>query len=116
MKALSKDVKHRYVTAAEMGRDLGTKDLTSIAAFPKSPASTSLVVLQGPRQGQRIRLAKRSQALGRLEPGSSNTAISRHHADIILRGDGYWLRDLTRNGTWVDHQRVFGEISLRPGL
>jgi serine/threonine protein kinase len=115
MRALKKAIKERYSTAKEMGEDLGYSDLISIVLPQGSFASACLVILQGPRQGQRIPLANRSLALGRFELGSPNTAISRHHANIILRGDRYWLQDMSKNGTWVDNQRVFGEIPLRTG-
>jgi serine/threonine protein kinase len=115
MRALRKDIKDRYTTAKEMGQDLGCREIVSVTAVPGSSVATSLLILQGPRQGQRIPLANRSLALGRFELGSSNPAISRHHANIIRRGDGYWLQDMSKNGTWVDNQRVYGEIPLRTG-
>lgn len=38
--------------------------------------------------------------------------ISRHHVNVFCRGGTYWLEDLSKNGTWVDNQRVYGEVPL----
>jgi transcriptional regulator with GAF, ATPase, and Fis domain len=42
-------------------------------------------------------------------------AVSRVHAELELRDDGVWIRDLgSRNGTWIDATLV-GHARLRPG-
>lgn len=42
-------------------------------------------------------------------------AISAEHCEVQLRDGELWLRDLSRFGTLVNHQRVAGEARLRPG-
>jgi serine/threonine protein kinase len=115
MRALKKDLKDRYATAREMGKALGYREPatvpTSSAAIPRA----SLVVLQGPRKDYRFPLSDQSLTLGRFELGSSNTTVSRQHASIVVQGGGYWLRDTSKNGTWVDNQRVYGEVPLAVG-
>lgn len=42
--------------------------------------------------------------------------ISRKHAELVCRHPGWILRDLeSANGTWIDGQRVQGEIALEHG-
>ncbi len=131
MRALRKDVKDRYSTAGEMGRALGytAKDVVLRRDSMEStlaPAGSSyrqgsgtrqasLFVVQGARRGQRIPLADGGLALGRLELDPSNTSISRRHVNVIFRGGTYWLQDMSKNGTWLDSQRVYGEVPLTPG-
>ena len=121
MYALKKKLTDRYPTAKEMGQALGFKERAQGAAQGAAPvrsaparrATTSLLVLQGPRKGQRIPLSSQVLTLGRLNLGSSNTTVSRRHANILFRGDNHWLQDTSKNGTWVDNQRVYGEVPLQ---
>ncbi|MFC2023293.1 FHA domain-containing protein [Chloroflexota bacterium] len=115
MRALRKDLNDRYETAKEMGEALGYKGVADVQPALAKPASAGLLVLRGTRSGQRIALGEQGLTLGRLDLNSSNAAISRHHAKIVFKGSGYWLEDLSKNGTWVDRQRVYGEIPLRAG-
>ncbi len=115
MRALEKDIRDRYKTAREMGQALGYVETASIPSLSGRQGRASLVILQGPRQGQRIPLVDRSLALGRFDLDPADTTLSRHHINIIFRGNGYWLQDTSRNGTWVDNQRVYGEIPLQTG-
>jgi pSer/pThr/pTyr-binding forkhead associated (FHA) protein len=84
-------------------------------AKPSGPPKASLTIVQGPRQGQRIDLSDKPMTLGRLELGSTNTTISRRHAAVHFRGGSYWLEDMSKNGTWVDNQRAYGEVPLKTG-
>lgn len=115
MRALKKNLKDRYPTAKELGQALGYQQQKTQQPAQPRPSRASLVVLQGPRQGQRIPLTSQPLALGRFDLGSSNTAISRRHASIVFRGGSYWLEDMSKNGTWIDNMRVYGEAPLRPG-
>jgi pSer/pThr/pTyr-binding forkhead associated (FHA) protein len=115
MRALEKNVKDRYPTAKEMGRALGYTKKSDATVSAATPVGASLVVLDGPQKGNRIPLAGVSRDLGRSDLDTSNTAISRRHATILFRGGGYWLRDNSKNGTWVDNQRVYGEMPLQTG-
>ena len=115
MQALKKSIKDRYKTASEMGRALGYEPVLSTVATPAAPEGSQLTILQGPRKGQKIAVPEQGLVLGRFDFGSSNAAISRRHASISFRGSSFWLEDMSRNGTWVDNQRVYGEVPLRDG-
>jgi serine/threonine protein kinase len=115
MRALRKNIKDRYATAQEMGRALGYTEALEPTTAPDLPVQANLLILQGPRRGQRIALVDGSLALGRLELDPSDTAISRHHVSIVFRGGTYWLQDMSKNGTWLDNQRVYGEAPLKTG-
>jgi serine/threonine protein kinase len=116
MRALKKDIKDRFETATEMGKALGYREpMGPPTKLPSPSKKACLVILQGPRQGQRIDLTDKPMNLGRLELGSSNTIISRRHAAVLFRGGNYWLEDMSKNGTWVDNVRVYGEVPLKTG-
>src|SRR5262249_17175536 len=43
-------------------------------------------------------------------------SISRHHAELVRRGERFFLRDLgSQNGTFVNRARVTEEVEIRPG-
>ncbi|MGQ9599049.1 MAG: protein kinase domain-containing protein [Anaerolineae bacterium] len=115
MRALSKDLKSRYPTAREMGLALGYSGSSGLRFSAMLPPKVDLIVVQGPRKGQRIPLTGETLTLGRFELGSSDITVSRRHATIFYRGGGYWLQDTSKNGTWVDNQRVCGEAPLKTG-
>jgi pSer/pThr/pTyr-binding forkhead associated (FHA) protein len=78
-----------------------------------------LIVLAGAKEGLEIRLKKDKFLIGRakecaLRAGSD--AISRRHCAIERRDDGWTVRDLgSRNGTYVNDQKITQEIPLAPG-
>lgn len=115
MRALSKSLQDRYATAEEMGQALGYHEPPDRKTEPPKRIPAYLAVLQGPRRGQRIPLSDQPVTLGRLELDASNTMISRRHASISFRGGSYWLEDSSKNGTWVDNVRVYGEVPLANG-
>ena len=115
MRALEKELKDRYPTAKELGDALGYQEPLERITTSVQPIRASLVIVQGPRQGQRITLSSELLPLGRRELSSNNTTISRHHANLLLRGGSYWLEDTSTNGTWVDNTRVYGEAPLVDG-
>ena len=42
--------------------------------------------------------------------------VSRAHTKICVLGDSFWIGDLgSRNGTYVNTQRVSGRVKLMPG-
>ena len=120
LRALEKRVTKRFSCAGEMGEAMGyvpaesAKDDTPERA-PTRPAQACLAVVQGPRLGHSIPLQALETPIGRadLEPG--NVRISRRHVSISRRGSDYWLQDTSSNGTWVDNERVYGEVPLRVG-
>lgn len=115
IRALKKDIRQRYATAAEMGQALGYHEVAEPLPVPDLPTRASLLILHGGRRGQRITLTNGMVSLGRQDIDPSDTGISRHHANIIFRGGTYWLQDTSKNGTWIDSQRVFEEVPLRTG-
>jgi len=115
MRALKKDLKDRYATAKEMGEGLGYEEPAGVRTSSIIPVRASLLILQGPNQGQRIVLTNETFTLGRFALGSADTTVSRKHASVVFQGGSYWLQDSSRNGTWVDNQRVYGEVPLRTG-
>ncbi|MFN2291909.1 MAG: protein kinase domain-containing protein [Anaerolineae bacterium] len=115
MRALKKDLRQRYRDAGSLGRDLGYREETRTTQPSPQAKQANLSILQGPRQGSVISLVGESLVLGRFELGSTDTAISRRHARVFYRGDGYWLEDSSKNGTWVDERRIYGEVPLRVG-
>jgi len=115
MRALEKDLKSRYATAKEMGQALGYQEAAQVRTSSIPPTNASLLVVKGPRLGQRFPLTNQMLTLGRFELGSSDTTVSRRHANIVFRGGSYWLQDTSKNGTWVDSARVYGEVPLQTG-
>ena len=115
MRALEKDLQDRYPTAKELGDALGYQEPLERVTTSVQPIQANLVIVQGPRHGQRITLSSDLLPLGRRELASNNTAISRQHAKVVLRGGSYWIEDLSKNGTWVDNTRVYGEAPLVDG-
>ncbi len=78
-----------------------------------------LRVLEGKNAGQEISVPGKKYLIGRAEdchlrPGSD--LISRHHC-VLLIEDGYiGVRDFgSKNGTYVNQERVVGERELKPG-
>jgi pSer/pThr/pTyr-binding forkhead associated (FHA) protein len=78
-----------------------------------------LKVLEGKSAGQEIAVRGKKFFIGRAEdchlrPGSD--LISRHHC-VLLVEDGYaGVRDFgSKNGTYVNDERVVGERELKPG-
>ena len=78
-----------------------------------------LVVLAGAKQGTEIPLKKEKFIIGRasdctLRAGSE--AISRHHCAIVRRDGKLAVRDLgSRNGTYVNGDKIDGDTSLNNG-
>jgi pSer/pThr/pTyr-binding forkhead associated (FHA) protein len=38
--------------------------------------------------------------------------ISRRHAIVSRQGQAWWLKDVSRNGTWVNGLRVYDQVML----
>jgi serine phosphatase RsbU (regulator of sigma subunit)/pSer/pThr/pTyr-binding forkhead associated (FHA) protein len=77
---------------------------------------SSLLVLKGPNQGQRIKLDRDRIVIGRnpdcdvVIPGN---AVSRQHALILRESGQFFLEDLqSRNKTYVNSQPVDGRVPL----
>jgi len=88
-----------------------------------APLAAWLVVVSGAQPGRDYRLAAEATLIGRSPECkvqlSSDDAVSRHHARIVLRGDGYVVQDgdergPSTNGTFVNGERV-SEKALQDG-
>lgn len=84
---------------------------------PQRPPA--LVMRQGPQPNQAFSLHKIVLTLGRAADNDiviDDAEVSRHHARLTLRGNDWVLEDLgSRNGTFVNGQRITGPVLLRPG-
>jgi len=114
MKALAKEPEHRYASAWEMAQALGFQRQIAPPPMPK-PLAARLVVTQGLTPGKIIRLEGPTVVLGRAQIAPDDGYISQHHITITPHGNQFWLEDLSRNGTWVNGQRIYGEIPLNAG-
>jgi hypothetical protein len=78
-----------------------------------------LLVIEGPKPGQRILMDQPELIIGRDEECDlfiPERQVSRRHACIALEGDRYILTDLdSKNGTFVNGQPVAGPYSLQDG-
>ncbi|NOJ92914.1 FHA domain-containing protein [Corallococcus sp. CA049B] len=76
-------------------------------------------VERGPGAGQLVPLRQGSITLGRSSTSDlrlQHASISRRHAQLTRRGNVFMVRDLgSQNGTFVNRQRIKGEVELQPG-
>ncbi len=86
--------------------------------YGKGNKVASLFVIQGRDQGTRFQLEESVHTVGRTQSSSvrlHDTEVSREHAELVRRGDGYLLRDLgSSNGTFINGQ-VATEHELASG-
>lgn len=113
MRALAKDPRKRYQDGDEMASALGVKPDLPIAKPDLSTAR--LQIVQGPNHGRSLPLSSDLVEITRQTLDPTNSAISRCHARIHRRGEAFWLEDCSKNGTWVNNQRVAGEHLLSIG-
>jgi len=84
------------------------------------PAGTGmLVVKRGPGAGSRFLLDEELVTAGR-HPDShlflDDVTVSRRHAEIVRSGGGFRVRDVeSLNGTYVNRERIDGEVDLHSG-
>ena len=83
-------------------------------------ASATLLVLSGPRRGNRIEVPAGGLLLGRAAGSAGHLgddpALSRWHARIDLAGQELVVEDLaSTNGTLLNGQRISGRQPVRPG-
>ena len=58
-------------------------------------------------------LVNRETYFARIKP--DHIIVTRGRNPSVLRGGSYWLQDTSKNGTWVDNTRVYGEAPLVHG-
>ncbi len=121
MKALAKDPRQRFETAWQMAQALGysrqklSQRMSMAPQPPKEQTQGHLVITQGPHQGRHISLGGQRVVLGRPQIAPGDRYISERHISITTRGTELWLEDLSRNGTWVNGERVYGEVPVKVG-
>lgn len=111
LRALAKTPDQRFASAWEMACALGY-ERRALATPPPSLFAGQLVVISGPCSGHRIRLTTPSVVLGRAQIAPDDQYISKQHLKIVQRGHQLWLEDRSRNGTWINGERVFGEAPV----
>ena len=107
-----------------MGSDtLFPERLTRISfasVLPTGPDRPCLVVIAGAELGQRVDLVGNAEVqIGRSEQCGltiNSDLVSRHHATVLAEGDRHVLRDeSSTNGSFVNDQRVSGQLELKDG-
>src|SRR5882762_7938139 len=70
----------------------------------------TLFTLEGPESGRSFPLSGECSVVGRQHDSTiclSGNAVSRHHAQILRRGDDYYIEDLgSSNGTYLNGKRL----------
>ncbi len=112
--ALRKAPGQRFASAWEMACALGYRR-ESVPAQVQQRIMAQLVVIQGNQAGKTIPLNEEGAVLGRAEIAPDDGYISTKHLTIAIRGGQLWLMDTSRNGTWINGERVLGEAPLNPG-
>ncbi len=117
------------IFCANCGVRLPAPPVSAPAAVPQPASSAddtvvgarphSLLALAGPEQGQTFPLVADTTRLGRdldNEIMLTDPRISRHHAEIELKGQDYLIFDMgSPNGVFVNAMRVTGPQVLRDG-
>jgi len=83
---------------------------TSLVSEPTGSTATKLVILEGDKSGQMVRLDRREITIGR-SPDSDlivdDEYASTHHAKLVLINNDWLIQDLnSTNGTYLDGGRV----------
>lgn len=112
--ALEKDPRRRFASAWEMACALGYRR-EGVPTPTRQHVLAQLVVIQGQQVGKAIPLNEAGAVLGRAEIAPEDGYISTKHLTITLKGGQLWLLDTSRNGTWVNGERVFSESPLNVG-
>jgi pSer/pThr/pTyr-binding forkhead associated (FHA) protein len=102
--------------------DADTEEMTSadVDAVENLPLGSAMLLVQrGPGAGARFLLDTDTVSVGR-HPDSDifldDISVSRRHATFTRQGQGYVVSDLgSLNGTYVNRDRIDGDISLSGG-
>jgi hypothetical protein len=83
------------------------------------PSPLSLLMRKGPQPNRPFPLGKDVITIGRgpdSDIAVDDAEVSRHHARLTRQGNDWILEDLgSRNGTFVNGQRITGPVVLTPG-
>ena len=112
LQALAKDPRKRFRNGEEMAKALGVQ---GVVRTPTQIAPVKLVALEGAARGQTFPFQGDVLELTRQQLDPTSTLISRQHAVLRRRGGDFWLEDTSRNGTWINDQRVVGVCHLSVG-
>ena len=78
-----------------------------------------LIVARGPHAGEELPVKGPKYFIGRAEDCQlrpRTDLVSRHHCALVFEEDRISIRDFgSKNGTYVNDERVFGELQLRTG-
>ena len=86
----------------------------------------SVTMMSGPHDGETLHFEPDSNSgtfrltLGRRDNCdislSFDSQVSRLHAELVYQDEQFWLEDLdSRNGTFVDNERVEARVGIDPG-
>lgn len=119
LKALEKKPQDRFEDAMELRDELGYVP-PEHTPLPQPPLQAQLILWRGRGQGECINIGKILARKSRLEMGrenfdKNNTYVSRNHVLFSLQGQQICMEDNSRNGTWLNGQRVYGEVVLQDG-
>lgn len=83
---------------------------------PEPLLATLEIINEGPVKGTRFRLTRPLAHMGRAPHNDvvlDDATVSASHATLQRRGEGWWVTDAaSRNGTYIDGERVSGEARL----
>lgn len=115
LKALEKEPRKRYKCALEMAEALGYRPQQPVPVAQPATGEARLIMLDGPQAGRVIPVTGDQFVVGRALLDPQQLQISRRHAVLLQKGQGWWLQDTSMNGTWVNGQRIYGEVPLDAG-
>jgi hypothetical protein len=98
------------VVSAPVGNAAPFGGTPSLVSEPAGSTATKLVIIEGEKTGQMVRLERREITIGR-SPDSDlivdDEYASTHHAKLILINNDWLIQDLnSTNGTYLDGSRV----------
>ena len=98
------------VVSAPVGNSAPLLGTSGLVSEPTGSTATKLVILEGDKTGQMVRLERREITIGR-SPDSDlivdDEYASTHHAKLILINNDWLIQDLnSTNGTYLDGSRV----------
>ena len=98
------------VVSAPVGNSAPLLSASGLVSEPTGSTATKLVIIEGEKTGQMVRLERREITIGR-SPDSDlivdDEYASTHHAKLILINNDWLIQDLnSTNGTYLDGSRV----------